>query len=59
MTQEKIGYAVAAIGGIGLGLLLGSEFSGTYVTLSGASLVIICLVGLGVLSYQNKKKPKK
>ncbi|EMR73026.1 hypothetical protein MBGDN05_00780, partial [Thermoplasmatales archaeon SCGC AB-539-N05] len=59
MAQEKIEYAVAVIGGIGLGLLLGSEFSGTYVTLSGAGLVIISLVGLGVLSYQNSKKPKK
>jgi len=56
MAQEKIGYAVAAIGGIGLGLLLGSEFSGTYVTLSGAGLVIISLVGLGILSYKNKKR---
>lgn len=52
----KTGLSVGIIGGIGLGLMLGSEFSGRYITILGAVLVIISLVALGVLSYRNKKK---
>ena len=53
--MEKIGLSVGIIGGIGLGLLLGSEFSGRYITILGAVLVIISLVAMGILSYKGKK----
>ncbi|MCK4635220.1 MAG: hypothetical protein KAT37_05105 [Candidatus Aenigmarchaeota archaeon] len=38
--------SLGILGGIGLGLLLGSEFSGTYVTILGAILLIVFLVSL-------------
>lgn len=47
---EKMGLSIGIIGGIGLGLLLGSEFSGRYITILGAILVIISFVAMGVLS---------
>jgi len=53
--MEKIGLATGVIGGIGLGLLLGSEYSGRYITIVGAILVIVSLVTMGVLSYKGKK----
>ena len=53
--MEKIGLSIGIIGGIGLGLLLGSEFSGSYITIIGAILVIISIVTMGVLSYKGKK----
>ena len=54
--MEKIGLSVGIIGGIGLGLMLGSEYYGRYITLLGAGLVIISLVSICVLSYRGKKK---
>ena len=53
--MEKTGLSIGVIGGIGLGLMLGSEFSGRYITILGAVLVIISLVAMGVLSYKGKK----
>jgi hypothetical protein len=53
--MEKEGLSIGVIGGIGLGLLLGSEFSGSNVTILGAILVVISLVAMGVLSYKGKK----
>ncbi len=53
--MDKTGLPVGIIGGIGLGLLLGSEFSGRYITILGAILVAISLVAMGVLSYKGKK----
>ena len=52
--MEKLGLRIGVIGGLGLGLLLGSEFSGSYVTIFGAILVVISLISIGVLSYKNK-----
>jgi len=52
---EKIGLSVGIIGGIGLGLMLGGEFSGRYITILGAVLVIISLISIGFLSYKGKK----
>jgi len=52
---DKTGLSIGIIGGLGLGLLLGSEFSGRYITILGAVLVIISLVAMGVLSYKGKK----
>ena len=51
----KSGLTVGIIGGIGLGLMLGSEFSGRYITILGAILVITSIVAMGVLSYQGNK----
>ena len=53
--MDKTGFTLGIIGGIGLGLLLGSEFSGRYITILGAVMVIISLVAMGVLSYKGKK----
>jgi len=53
--MNKTGLSIGIIAGIGLGLLLGSEFSGRYITIIGAVLVIISIVAIGVLSYKDKK----
>ena len=53
--MDKTGLSIGIIGGIGLGLLLGSEFSERYITILGAILVIISLVAMGILSYKGKK----
>jgi len=52
--MEKCGLGIGVIGGIGLGLLLGSEFSGSNVTILGAILIVISLVSMGILSYKKK-----
>jgi hypothetical protein len=52
--MDKSGLGTGVIGGIGLGLLLGSEFSGSNVTILGAILVLISLISMGVLSYKKK-----
>jgi hypothetical protein len=53
--MDKTGLSIGIIGGIGLGLLLGSEFSGRYVTILGAILVVISIITMGFLSYKGKK----
>ena len=53
---DKIESAIGIIGGIGVGLLLGSEYSGRYTTILGACLVSIFIVVLGFLSYKGKEK---
>jgi len=52
--MENVDLGIGVIGGLGLGLLLGSEFSGSYVTYLGAILVVISLIPMGVLSYKKK-----
>ena len=52
--MDKCGLGIGVIGGLGLCILLGSEFSGSYVTILGAVLVVISLVSMGVLSYKKK-----
>jgi hypothetical protein len=54
--SDRLGQVLGIIGGIGLGLLLGSEFPGRYVTLLGAGLLVIFLLTMGGLSYGRKKK---
>ncbi len=51
----KIAVAIGVIGGIGLGLILGSEFYGRNITLLGALLIVISLIAMGVLSFKGKK----
>ena len=53
--MDKSGLSIGVIGGIGLGLLLGSEFSGIIATILGAILVVISLISIGFLSYKGKK----
>lgn len=53
--MDKIGLSVGVIGGVGLGLMLGSEFSGRYITLLGAIFVVISLISMGFFSYKGKK----
>ena len=53
--MDKTGLSIGIIGAIGLGLLLGNEFSGRYITILGAILVVISLVAMGILSYKGKK----
>jgi len=61
--MNKIGLGIGVIGGIGLGLLLGSEFSGSNITIFGAILVVISLISMGVsyltIGQTNKGKWKK
>ena len=52
--MDKIGLGIGIIGGCGLGLLLGSEFSGFSVTIVGAVLVVMVLISMAVLSYRGK-----
>jgi hypothetical protein len=52
--MDKSGLGIGVIGGLGLGILLGSEFSGSYVTIFGAILVVISLISMGILSYKKK-----
>lgn len=54
--MDKIALLIGIFGGLGLGLLLGSEFSGSYVTLMGAGFVLISIISLVVLSSKNKTK---
>ena len=53
--MDKAGLSVGIIGGVGLGLMLGSEFSGRYITILGAILIVLSLVAMGILSYKGKK----
>ncbi len=53
--MNKIGLGIGVIGGAGLGMLLGSEFSGRNITIFGAILVVISLILMGFLSYKKKK----
>jgi hypothetical protein len=54
--MDEKGLLIGIIGGIGLGLLLGSEFSGTYATIAGALCIVVSLFSMGVLSYKGKQK---
>jgi len=53
--MDKIGFGIGIIGGFGLGLMLGSEFTGSYITILGAILIVISLISIGILSYKGKK----
>jgi hypothetical protein len=54
--MEKIGFFIGVMGGIGLGLLIGSEFSGSNITLIGAVLIVISLISMGFLTYREKNR---
>jgi len=54
--MDKNGLSIGIISGIGLGLMLGSEFSGRYIVILGAILIVISLISMGILSIKVKKK---
>lgn len=56
--MNKKGLSIGIIGGLGLGLLIGSEFSGRYITIFGAILVVISLIFMVLSSYISKGKEK-
>jgi hypothetical protein len=54
--MDEKGLIIGVIGGIGLGLLLGSEFSGRYATIAGAIFIVSALFSMAVLQYKGKKQ---
>ena len=53
--MEKTAVVIGILGGIGLGLLLGSEYSSRNITLVGAALLLLFFVSLGIQIYRGKK----
>jgi hypothetical protein len=53
--QEPIGDMAAVAGGIGLGLLLGSEYPGTPATLLGAALALGAIIIIAVSRFRSRK----
>jgi len=53
--MNKSGLSIGIIGGIGLGLMLGNEFSGRYIVILGAILIVISLISMAILSIKVKK----
>lgn len=51
----NVGLWIGIIGGIGLGLILGSEFFGRYTTLFGAALVLISILSMIIQTLRGKK----
>jgi len=54
MKIDKNGLIIGVIGCIGLGFLLGSEFSGRNATILGGILVLISLAFMGIFLYKEK-----
>ena len=52
--MEKNGLIIGILGGLGLGLFVGSEYSGSNITLLGAILVLLSLISMGILAYKGK-----
>jgi len=52
--MDKIGLGIGIIAGLGLGLLVGSELSGSTITLVGAGLVVISLIAMVAGSLRKK-----
>jgi len=53
--MDKQGLSIGIIGGLGLGLLLGSEFAGSTITIIGAILMVITIIAMVSLSIKKKK----
>jgi hypothetical protein len=53
--MNKTGIGIGIMGGLGLGLLLGNEFSSSYVAILGAIILGIALLSLIILSYKGRK----
>ncbi len=52
--MDNKGIGIGILGGLGLGLLLGSEFSGSTITIAGALIVVIALILMIGLSLMKK-----
>jgi hypothetical protein len=52
VIMDKIGLGIGIVGGLGLGMLVGSELSGSTITLIGAGLVVISLIAMIVFSLR-------
>ncbi len=59
MIRKNVGFLIMFIGGLGLGLLLGNEFSSSYITIVGAILLLITIGSIIILSYNKKDKDLK
>jgi len=59
MNKKNIGFLIIFIGGLGLGLLLGNEFKGSYIAIIGAILLIISIISIALLSYNKKDRDLK
>jgi len=53
--MEKKAIFIGIIGGLGLGLLIGSEFYGRNITILGAILVIVSIVSIAYFSIKDNK----
>ena len=57
--NKNIGFVIAVIGGIGLGLLLGNEFSGLIITIFGAIFILLSIISTIILSLNGKDDESK
>jgi hypothetical protein len=57
--QPTQAIIIAILGGLGLGLLLGSEYPTSSTTLLGAALILISLIAMGIAIFSEKKKETK
>ena len=58
--NKNIGFFTIFIGGVGLGLLLGNEYTGSYIAIIGAIfLVIASISNLSLYYYEGKDKKKE
>jgi len=53
--MDKKGLFIGIIGGIGLGLLIGSEYSGRNITIIGAIFIVISIALMVIFSIKDKK----
>ncbi len=49
-AMDNTDVVIGVAGGIGLGMLLGNEFAGTFITLLGALLIVASLASMILLS---------
>ena len=52
--MNNIGLIIGIFAGLGLGLLVGSEFTGSSITIIGAIILLISLILMGILSLKKK-----
>lgn len=52
--MNNMGLIIGILAGLGLGLLLGSEFAGSTITIIGAMVLVITLIAMAFLSLKKK-----
>ena len=50
----KLGLIIGIVGGLGLGLMLGSDFSGRYITVTGGIFVLLSIVAMVYFHLKGK-----